>query len=1459
MPPPYIPQLDDEETDVHVNDLIEILHQKKSDGTLYLALSALLWLPHASASDTAGFTPADRRPHVRSSVPGFFRRSKAPTRLHQTPQSTFQFQLARLRTLVEPCGAQGDWLNKPSLHSRLSLDYRARSLTFFQITPWPHIELFDSTAKPQVQPRGATFPEAPLKNATAGHQQHSLPVKFDRDSTVYTQSPAALDPRSNPDWPVESPANFSVASAPQTTVTSPPSQTPGQPPQPKAVSAPLITTQTTTTTIYSTGRNPYRDGPPSFHFPNSPAPDRQPSTSREYRPWLPRHSQLGSSHSTEHPSGLHISWRNPLRTGLPGIRTEMATSQATGFNEREERERQDELQPTTSPPGGRSGSGSSGTGIVSGGVSMGSSCVSPPGFVSQQTRRPVQGSFIRSPAGPTSTSPFSSQSPQMMRHPSQHIQQSQQQQQLPPPSSYYPPHSASEYTRTTPSPVYYAMQYPPHQMQLSHHNSPYGGPGGPSYSVSSTQMPPNMPHMVASPPGYSGFSQAYGHPSIMSLSPDVGSHMGYGSMYGQPYLSSPIHEHGPGVPSSYLTPTGSAGGGGPSGNTAASTVNEPTTAPAAKSSVSSSNISGPANTTQLILSPSKCGFSFSHRSYATYDSLSSILDCKPYTQQFTPPTTATMPIGGPVDGHDRGTVPSFPSHQPGGTWLYLPPGGGPPQQYQGAPFGLGYGTPPHQELAGQSTPSGELPTATPEAEPSTSPSAYRGTGGSWRRGGAAPRRGGRGSYRGPRGGGPTGAGLAAGSPSGGSRPPPNASESPSGSSRPPRKSTLMGALTAPAYMRRGASPVRQAFHPKPPTHGNEWVMWVGNVPENTTDAELWQFFQNPQIVNSMQAMMDSYARGVEPDPTAWQHELDTASSQQPEDPSSSSEPPKNGVTSIFLIKTSYCAFVNFDSEESLKRAVRTFNGVPLHPYDPECPRLVCRRRRKDDDLRSGVAAQRGWGLHTNWIRMQAAAMKKSGFVPEAAEGRRSKATVQSDGADGRSGVGDDEDVSHGVRRMSLVDGDAEVDPESPKIMLPPHLRAHDDPPTSPSTHLGHSSNSDPSPPSKVDLKRPPFPPYHDSSNSSHDLQTSVERGLWATQPHNEPVLDQAFRTSKEVYLVFGANRTGEFYGYAKMAGPISQGERKVSWAPRTDSSGSSRSNGSPSVSRHRSSYPIIVEEPPIGDDHQPPSSLPTETDRHQTTGEGDSPHILDAPIAASPAAFVPEEEDNIPSPAVHAANQHQSAPAELGPYRKRVTYPAKRAAGDTLGMPTPGRPIMPVLDPSAPFRAIKNPPSVPEEDRQAVIVDDKPVTEAELARRAETEGSSFPKEAVPGADGQKTEDRLPGTWGTAFKVQWIKTERLPFIRVRHLRNRWNYDREVKVSRDGTELEPTTGDSLLREWDRLEEERRRLLTVPLEQSTRPGAVRLPAHAHATTSDTYTSQDRRAAHLRSPVTNEPQTLP
>lgn len=59
------------------------------------------------------------------------------------------------------------------------------------------------------------------------------------------------------------------------------------------------------------------------------------------------------------------------------------------------------------------------------------------------------------------------------------------------------------------------------------------------------------------------------------------------------------------------------------------------------------------------------------------------------------------------------------------------------------------------------------------------------------------------------------------------------------------------------------------------------------------------------------------------------------------------------------------------------------------------------------------------------------------------------------------------------------------------------------------------------------------------------------------------------------------------------------------------------------------------------------------------------------------------------------------------------------------------------------------------------------------------------------------EDVVPGgqTFGKPFRIEWISLERVPFYRTRGLRNPWNSNREVKIARDGTEIEPSVGRKL----------------------------------------------------------------
>lgn len=76
-------------------------------------------------------------------------------------------------------------------------------------------------------------------------------------------------------------------------------------------------------------------------------------------------------------------------------------------------------------------------------------------------------------------------------------------------------------------------------------------------------------------------------------------------------------------------------------------------------------------------------------------------------------------------------------------------------------------------------------------------------------------------------------------------------------------------------------------------------------------------------------------------------------------------------------------------------------------------------------------------------------------------------------------------------------------------------------------------------------------------------------------------------------------------------------------------------------------------------------------------------------------------------------------------------------------------------------------------------------------------------------DDEKKEPPIDGdasgvaqSWGKPFKIEWISTNRLPFYRTRGLRNPWNANREVKIARDGTELETSVGERLVQMFHRL---------------------------------------------------------
>ncbi|ESK86932.1 yt521-b-like splicing protein [Moniliophthora roreri MCA 2997] len=533
-------------------------------------------------------------------------------------------------------------------------------------------------------------------------------------------------------------------------------------------------------------------------------------------------------------------------------------------------------------------------------------------------------------------------------------------------------------------------------------------------------------------------------------------------------------------------------------------------------------------------------------------------------------------------------------------------------------------------------------------------------------------------------------------------------------------------------------PSRRPYHPNPPTHRSEWVMWSGNVPSDATHDELWRFFNQPPSSHK------------------------------------SDEPWSSGVLSIFLISRSSCAFVNYEGEAYLQDAITRFNGMPLRSQDPRCPRLVCRVRKKDDDLKAGVGGQRGVGMHTKWIKDQRGKWQGPASEP-------------SDAEDSSSSLATPKSVSSDDERIRP---------------LVPRSGRH-----------SNSSGSYASTTSSVFAKYFPKRFFILKSLSQYDLDLSVEKGLWATQKHNEGILDQAYRTSTDVYLIFGVNKSGEFYGYARMAGPVSKGEHRVSWGPRTDSSSSTRSSVSPITGRGPVHSDTIFEEPAS------PTRVLGEGYSNMTLSD-QKPHVPflteriveDSPqpvtSLGSPGegnvfgAITPDEGSGVgesADPGLLVVPPIQSAPAELGGQHRKITMQTPTAKFSLDNMLKQQRPKSVTvlerfnedfqLDEEAPIRAVKN----------ASVDGIHPDGEMKTGARSSSRG--LQGEGSGKGKGQAKDASKEDTWGESFKVDWICVERLPFYRTRHIRNPWNHDREIKVSRDGTELEPGVGQQLLDEWEK----------------------------------------------------------
>ncbi|CAJ2501427.1 Uu.00g042800.m01.CDS01 [Anthostomella pinea] len=195
-----------------------------------------------------------------------------------------------------------------------------------------------------------------------------------------------------------------------------------------------------------------------------------------------------------------------------------------------------------------------------------------------------------------------------------------------------------------------------------------------------------------------------------------------------------------------------------------------------------------------------------------------------------------------------------------------------------------------------------------------------------------------------------------------------------------------------------------------------------------------------------------------------------------------------------------------------------------------------------------------------------------------------------------------------------------------------------------------------------------------------DLELSIRNGVWATQSHNEVALNNAFKAADNVYLVFSANKSGEYFGYARMVSRINDDPAAaIEFAPKAQ----------------------------VTSNLDLPKAIPTEATEACPKGR-----IIDD--SARGTIFWEVERDEVDG--------------------------------------------------------------IPEAD--------------------ESEDDDSARSAPEDEGGSKA-------WGKPFKLEWLSTTRLPFYRTRGLRNPWNSNREVKIARDGTELEPSVGRRLIGLFNRIQ--------------------------------------------------------
>lgn len=67
------------------------------------------------------------------------------------------------------------------------------------------------------------------------------------------------------------------------------------------------------------------------------------------------------------------------------------------------------------------------------------------------------------------------------------------------------------------------------------------------------------------------------------------------------------------------------------------------------------------------------------------------------------------------------------------------------------------------------------------------------------------------------------------------------------------------------------------------------------------------------------------------------------------------------------------------------------------------------------------------------------------------------------------------------------------------------------------------------------------------SNNAENITLSKAKGVWSTLPQNEANLNQAYRESRNVLLIFSVKESGKFAGFARLSTESKRDGAPISW------------------------------------------------------------------------------------------------------------------------------------------------------------------------------------------------------------------------------------------------------------------------------------------------------------------------